>query len=221
MDNNKREIIINETKTFINALNDNTKFNNYRSIDFDYKSLKVIAGSDKNIIKNKKIDELLSVLNNFYIEITSNLALGNKLIEKEYSFITEKGWHCVYISLILKALIKKYFKINLNYYQGIFFYQHNEQTAWLLGDTGVGFHAWCMYKDVILDVTFLHQQGRFLITPSKLDYLNGLVPKGVTYKGQKEPEEVINSYLNDILAVNRLSYDEWLNNIESYIEKYK
>ena len=217
----KKEKIINDAKTFINALNDETKFKNYRSIDFNYKSLKEITGNDKNKIKTKKADELLRALNEFYKGITDNVDLGDKLIEKEYEFITEKGWHCVYISLILKGLMKKYCKINLNYYQGVFFYEHNEQTAWILGDTGVGFHAWCMYKDVVLDVTFLQQQGRFLISPSPLSYLNGCIAKGVTYKGQKEPEEVIQSYLNDILAVNQLSYDEWLNNIENYMSKYK
>jgi len=218
---NKREKIINDTKPFINALNDETKFENYRSVDFDYKTLKEMTGNDKNKIKTKKADELLRILNDFYEEMTDNVYIGDKLIEKEYEFITEKGWHCVYLSLILKGLMKKYCKINLSYYQGVFFYEHNQQTAWLLGEVGVGFHAWCMYKDVVLDLTFLQQQNRFLITPSHLDYLNGSVPKGVTYRGQKEPEEVIQSYLNEILAVNQLSYEEWLNNIENYIIKYK
>lgn len=221
MDNNEKEKMINNAKTFIKLLNDETNFKNYKSNDFNYTSLKSIIGDDKNKIKTKKVDEFLRLLTDFYKGITNNICMDNELLKKEHDFITQKGWHCVYMSLVLKGLIKKYCKINLSYYQGIFFYKHNEQTARIFGDTGVGFHAWCMYKNAVLDVTFIHQQNSFLITPSQVDYLNGSIPNGVTYKGQKESEAVIESYLNDILAVNQLSYDEWLNNIEQYLIKYK
>lgn len=206
---------------FIAALNDESKFKNYKEKNFEYKSLETILGNDKSKIKNKNLEKLLNRLTSFYKELTNNVDLNNKLIEKEYLFINDMGWHCVYMSLILKELAKKNFNINLKLYQGIFFYEHSPNVSWIFGDIGMGFHSWCMYKDSILDTTFLHQQNSFLINQSSLEYLNGSVIKGVTYKGEIVSDDIIDKYIKDILSVNNLSYEDWLLNIENYILKYK
>lgn len=213
--------MIEEVNKFISALNDKNKFKNYRSKDFEFNSLEEVLGNDQVKIKNKNVEKLLNKLTKFYREMTNNVDLKNKLIEKEYLFVTEKGWHCLYMSLILKGLMKKQFNINLKLYQGIFFYEHNENVSWIFGEIGMGFHSWCMYKDSILDITFLHQQNSFLINQSSLEYLNGSVIKGVTYKGQMVTDDIIDKYINDILSVNNLTYEKWLSNIENYILKYK
>lgn len=213
--------MIEEVNKFIEALNDNNKFKNYKEKDFEYKSLETIFGNDKSKIKNKSLEKLLYGLTLFYKDLTNNIDLKNKLIENEYLFISDMGWHCVYMSLILKELVKKNLNINLKLYQGIFFYEHNPQVSWIFGDTGIGFHSWCMYKDSVLDITFLHQQNSFLINQSSLEYLNGSIIKGVTYKGEVVSNNIIEKYLNKILSVNNLSYNEWIDNIENYILKYK
>ena len=210
-----------EIKRAIEFIDDKEKFKIYKTNDFSSNSLKNILATEKDRIKNKKVDMLLYKLNRFYKDFAEGYIIDDKKISNEYEFVNNNGWHCVYISLILKGLVKKYFKIKLNYYQGIYLFENNDRAAWIFGENAIGFHAWCMYKDSILDLTFLNQQNLFLKTSCSDEYLNGKLPKGVIFMGQKESEEIIERYLKNILAINQFTYDEWLNNIENYINKYK
>lgn len=178
---------------------DNVKqFPTYENVDLDNKEL---------------ISVVLNVMAYLYHQV-SNQTLEIEVedwFEKEMDFILERN-HCVYFSLITKFIIEAYTNNKVNFNQGYYRFPNNDFVAMLFGKESIGFHAWCDIDGIALDTTLVSQQHSSYKGEFNSVYILGNQPDDVQLIGFNESNETIRGYMKDLLAVNNLSPQEWLNN---------
>lgn len=207
--------VIDEILTEIKGLNENIYYTE------NYNSTNVIEFKSKKSNLSTNVVDTLTKISDFYerLELERYMDFNNKELEKELEYISDKGLHCVYYSILAKLIIKKLYNIDLNLVQGYYKFKNNMIASFVFGEYGIGFHSWLEYEGVVVDLTFNTQQSSSYNSFENVLEGSNIIGefKNIDFIGYVEREEVVSRYINDFLSINNNSLDEW---IGFYIELF-
>jgi hypothetical protein len=197
----------------VQATIDGTWFQSY-----EYKKSKAIVFVSKPVPPVKK--EELFRLNCFYVNLLfqefnkkdSELLL-HQGVKDEVSFWNDEGGLCIYLSVVLYALLTEDNICNrhdLRFVQGVTSYHAtNPMVQAMFGNAEmVNFHAWLSYKGTVLDFS-VGQEAEF-IDLGDSGSIMGEIPKGMTMIGFKENDKTVERYIKRFAEHRNMTEKQWI-----------
>lgn len=159
-----------------------------------------------------------------HIETFINMETKFLEIKNELIYAEQKGIACIYTSVLLYLLMKKYdsefTKKNVCFMYGFYQYEintipHNCFSILPFSKKQMGLHCFLSINSCLFDCSLVKQESYLFNFESELF---GDTPEGLNIYGYIESEETIYKYAELFANVNNQSIDEWINYHNKFIE---
>lgn len=153
-------------------------------------------------------------INLLFLSLTeSNSLIENKDALEEVAYWDSKGGLCIYLSILLYALLledKVTNRHDLRYIQGFTFYQSTNPLWKMLSleTSMLNFHSWLSYKNSVLDFSIGQEQG--FIQLGHRSYIIGDIPESITMVGWKESQDIVEKYVKLFADKQGVSKNQWI-----------
>lgn len=179
-----------------------------------------------NVLAMEQMLKYFSYVSFIYERIEKFLNMKIKLLEikNELIYVEQKGIACIYTSVLLYLLMKKYnsqfTQKNVCFMYGFYQYEINTTpdnffSLFPFSKKQQGLHCFLSIDSCLFDCSLAKQESCLFNFESELF---GDTPAGLNIYGYAESEETIYKYAELFADVNKQSIDEWINYHNKFIE---